>query len=147
LIFHEELTTNSMGTASDSVPGTASTGGTSRTQEQALDADPEILNVGLDLAMEWGADFMQPIHPRLSRCYPQLAADELDAYDAACRTAMGWGHLHVAPHWHAAGGNEREARRAFEQSARGRYPWISDKNLSRLYAQGRYYAWHDGELG
>jgi hypothetical protein len=108
--------------------------------------EAEILNAGLDLAMEWGADFMQPINPRLTRRFPRLPVHELNAYDAACRAAMGWGHTQVAPHWHAVGGNEREARRAFERSVRDRYPWISDKNLSRLYAQGRYYAWHDGEL-
>lgn len=108
--------------------------------------DPGILNAGLDMAMEWGPDFMQPLQPRLAPRYPQLPADELDAYDAAIRAAMAWGHTQVARYWHAAGGNEREARRAYEQAARERYPWISPKNLSRLYAQGRYYAWHDGEL-
>lgn len=109
--------------------------------------DPAILNVGLDLAMEWGPTFMQPIQPRLAQRYPRLPAEELNAYEAPCRAAMAWGHTQVAPHWHAAGGNERQARRTYEQSLRERLPWISPKNLSRLYSQGRYYAWNDGELG
>jgi hypothetical protein len=109
--------------------------------------DPKILNAGLDLAMEWGPDFMQPIQPRLAKLYPRLSAEELDAYEAACRPAMAWGHTTVASFWHAAGGKERAAQHAYELAARGRYPWISTKNLTRLYAQGRYYAWHDGELG
>lgn len=109
--------------------------------------DPGILNVGLDLAMEFGASWMQPIQSRLAGRHPALAASELDEYDAACRAAMTWAQRQVPEHWHAAGGREREARRRFQQAVLSRYPWISAKNLKQLWTQGRYYAWKDGELG
>ncbi|HEX6372835.1 MAG TPA: hypothetical protein VF006_28190 [Longimicrobium sp.] len=111
------------------------------------DQRPEILNVGLDLAMEFGASWLQPIQPRLAKRHPELTAEELDAYEATCRAAMTWAQLQVPELWHAAGGKEREARRLFETSVGERYPWISAGNLSHLFTQGRYYAWKDGLLG
>ncbi len=109
--------------------------------------DPEILNVGVDLAMEWGPNWLADIQPRLVERHPELGAEALDAYDAACRAAMRWGHAQVPVHWQAAGGDQAEASRRFDEAVRARYPWISEKNLSHLFSQGCYYAWKDGDLG
>jgi hypothetical protein len=108
--------------------------------------DPEILNVGLDLAMEWGPNWLAAIQPRLAERHPALSAEELDAYEAACRTAMNWGHAQVPEHWHAAGGDQDNAFRRFEGAVRERYHWISEKNLAHLFSQGSYYAWKNGDL-
>lgn len=43
--------------------------------------DREILNAGLDLAMEFGPSWMQPIQGRLASRYPHLSTTELDAYE------------------------------------------------------------------
>jgi hypothetical protein len=107
---------------------------------------PEILNAGLDLSMAWGPDWLQPIQSRLAALYPALGEAELDAYEAACREAMSWGHAQVPDAWHAAGHDQAEANRLFEQAARERYPWISDKNVSHLFSQGTYYAWKNGDI-
>lgn len=108
--------------------------------------DPRILNVGLNLAMEFGASWLQPIQSRLAQRYPRLAAAELDAYDAVCRAATTWAQQLVPEHWERAGGDEREAVRLFGETVRARYPWVSAETMSRLWNQGRYYAWKDGLL-
>ena len=116
------------------------------TDEQA-GLDRAILNVGLDLAMEWGPDWLQPIQPRLAARYPGLGAEQLDAYDAWCRGVMHWAHAQVPEHWRAAAGNEAEARRRFDEAVLSRHSVVSPDNLSRLWSQGCYYAWKDGALG
>jgi hypothetical protein len=115
-------------------------------KDEPVDADPEILNTGLDLAMEWGPNWLAAIQARLAERHPGLNAAELDAYDAACRTAMRWGHAQVAEHWQAANRDGDEASRRFEAAVREQYPWMSEKNLSHLFSQGCYYAWKDGGL-
>jgi hypothetical protein len=108
--------------------------------------DSEILNAGVDLAMEFGPSWMQPIQGRLAGLYPHLTPEELDAYEAACRAAMFWAQQQVPEHWNAVGGDEAEAFRRFKPHVLTAHPWISGKNLKRLWTQGRYYAWHDGLL-
>ncbi|MBW3570973.1 MAG: hypothetical protein KY467_07695 [Gemmatimonadetes bacterium] len=108
--------------------------------------DPAILNAGLDLAMEFGPNWMQPIQARLAARHPRLSTEALDAYEAACRETMTWAHLRVPEHWNAVGGDEAEAFRRFKVQVLTAYPWISGKNLKRLWTQGRYYASKDGLL-
>jgi hypothetical protein len=97
----------------------------------------EILNVGLDLALEWGKDWLEPIQQRLAKKYPRLTEEELDGYNAVCRQAMDFSHSSV--------GDLADTRgldvpyEEFVKLIRARLPWISDKNLSRAYSQGMYY--------
>jgi hypothetical protein len=52
----------------------------------------EILNTGLSLAMEFGADWLKPIQDRLSVKYPTLTQMERVWYNTICREAMEKGH-------------------------------------------------------
>lgn len=108
--------------------------------------ESKILNAGLSLAMEFGADWLKPIQSRLAREYPELTRAELDAYEGECRSAMEFGHAEVQKSWRAAGGSQGEAVRVFREAMLGRYAWIEEENVSRLFSQGSYYAWKDGEL-
>jgi hypothetical protein len=108
--------------------------------------DARILNVGLQLAMEWGEHWLQPIQSRLHARFPRLTPDELSRYDRVCRDAMTFGHEQVLCALTAANRNEAEARRLFTQALREKYPWIDDDNRARLHSQGCYYAWKDGAL-
>jgi hypothetical protein len=45
-----------------------------------------------------------------------------------------------------ASGDESGAFRHWSQLVARQYPWMSDSNLKRLFSQGCYYAWKDGEL-
>lgn len=97
--------------------------------------------------MEWGPNWLKPIQERLAVKYPHLNVEELDAYQAVCRSAMNFGHEQVPEHWHAAGGDQAEAERRSQQAVLARYPWVSPANLSHLFSQGCYYAWKDGAIG
>jgi uncharacterized membrane protein len=102
--------------------------------------DPEILNVGLDLGMEWGPNSLKPIQDRLAERYPELSVQELDAYAATCRTAMTFGYDEVARLWRFSDwASEGPLRSA--QAIQERYPWISAENLNHLISQGCYYYW------
>ena len=47
-----------------------------------------LLNNGLELAMDWGEDWLAPIQDRLLQRHRSLRRDELDELDTACREAM-----------------------------------------------------------
>jgi hypothetical protein len=108
--------------------------------------DAAVLNAGLKLAMAFGEYWLQPIQSRLAGTFPELSRAELDEYDSLCREAMNFGHAQVPSSWRSAGGSQREAFRLFREIVLRRYGWVSDDNLSHLFAQGCYYAWKDGDL-
>lgn len=104
-----------------------------------------ILSEGLELAMEFGPNWLKPIQGRLKVRHPELSADELDEYERICRAALELGTSAVPACWRQAG-DEPGAFRNWSQLVRRQYPWISDSNLKHLFSQGCYYAWKDGEL-
>jgi hypothetical protein len=108
--------------------------------------DERILNVGLDLAMEFGKNWLQPIQQRLAKKFPKLSPAELDEYERACREAMVFGHAQVPVQWKRADGQEKTARRLFDEVVLAAHPWITATNLSHLFSQGCYYAAKDGEI-
>jgi len=108
--------------------------------------DERILNVGLHLAMEFGKNWLQPIQRRLAEKFRALSTSELDEYERVCREAMDLGHAQVPIQWRRAGGHEKNARRFFDDVVLAAHPWITRKNLSRLFSQGCYYAAKDGAL-
>lgn len=110
------------------------------------DLDADVLNEGLELAMEFGPRWLQPIQPRLAVRHPHLSAEELDAYDAACRAALDFGHRQ-AYELLTVGGDDRIVQLRFKEAMRRHHPWISPGNLAHLFSQGRYYAWKDGAPG
>jgi hypothetical protein len=99
-----------------------------------------VLNEGLDLAMAFGENWLRPIQSRLAARFPQLEKAELDAYDAACRKAMKFGHEQAAGTTTEAGGDQSEHFRLFEAAVLAKYAWVTPENLSRLFSQGCYYA-------
>jgi hypothetical protein len=52
----------------------------------------QILNRGLEIAMEFGKNWNQPIQNRLSKKFASLTHDKLDEYNQICRTAMTESH-------------------------------------------------------
>jgi hypothetical protein len=112
-----------------------------------VELDPTILNEGLELAMEFGPNWLKPIQSRLAARHPELSTAELDAYEAACRAAMNFGHRQAYDL--LAAGDEATAstvQNRFERVMQQHHPWISPRTLTHLYSQGRYYAWKDGVL-
>jgi hypothetical protein len=111
--------------------------------------EEKILNQGLEFALEFGANWLQPIQSRLSSKFPELQTDELNKYDSICRKAMKDGHDFIYKKLETAG---REKIRMKEEDMTGelklflhkKYPWIDSENLKRILSQGYYYAWKDG---
>lgn len=99
----------------------------------AGDLEPLILNEALELALEWGENFLKPTQPRLTRMHPRLSESQLDAYDAAARVVMSaaFAMLYESPD---------AERGALERHVHADHPWVDAGNLSRLYSQGVYFA-------
>ena len=108
--------------------------------------DDALLNEGLDLALEWGANWLKPINERLAERHPAMSAEELEAANKACQQAMYAGFDQVVASLRAANRSEAIARGDYERAMRARFAWISQANLGRVFSQGCYYAWKDGEL-
>lgn len=108
--------------------------------------DALALNAGIEMAMEFGQNWLRPIHERMSARYPLLSESELDGCDKRCREAMKFGHLVLRECWRAASSEKTAAFRLFRQRVLAVYPWVSPANLEHLFSQGCYYAWKDGEL-
>jgi hypothetical protein len=102
--------------------------------------DDAILNVGLELAMEFGKDWLMPIQSRLSQRFEALSAGDLDRYDKHCRETMKLGHRLVTEVLGEVGVLHASAPQLFSERLRAQRPWVSPSNLGALYSQGCYYA-------
>ena len=101
-----------------------------------------LLNEGLELAMDWGENWLAPVQERLHRKHPKLQRTELDEVNAACQQAMKLGHDT------AYGLVRRKGKDAtqdeFTQAVLASYPWVTAANAARLFNQSMYYAWKTG---
>jgi hypothetical protein len=98
----------------------------------------ELLNEGLDLAMNWEEDWLAPINRRLGERHPQVSKGELEELNVTCRHALTFA-LETA-HTMLHGGPERPIQEAFDLAIKARYPWVTQENLARMLNQGLYYA-------
>jgi len=101
-----------------------------------------LLNDGLELAMDWGENWLAPIQERLHRRHPHLQVEELDELNAASQEAMKFGHETAYQLVRAKGKNIDEGE--FLQLVLVRYAWLSAENKGRLFRQSMYYAWKAG---
>lgn len=101
-----------------------------------------LMNYALDLAQEWGANWLKPIQGRLSKAYPNFTRDELDKYNVIAQDAMQFGHDLVYSMVEQQGQHIDEAQ--WKRAYLSRYPWVDDKNLKHIFSTGNYYAWKDG---
>jgi hypothetical protein len=101
-------------------------------------SDDELLNEGLELAMDWGENWLSPINARLRKLHPHLRAEELEACNAACQGAMRLGC--EAVHTLLRDGSASPSAGRLATIVRARYPWVNEDNLGRLLQQGVYYA-------
>jgi hypothetical protein len=100
----------------------------------------KILNIGLDLAMELGEQWLQPIQTRLAARFPSLSGAALDDYDSVCREAMRFGHKQVVLTIRRRNHDLQAHFERFRAAVLVKYPWITRKNLGRLFSQGCYYS-------
>jgi hypothetical protein len=114
-----------------------------RLRKQHVEYDEEaLMNYALDLAQEWGGNWLKPIQDRLSKAYPKLTRSELDKFNAIAQDAMQFGHNLVYSMAEQKGKFVDETQWRTEYISR--YPWVDEKNLKHLFSTGNYYAWKDG---
>ena len=102
------------------------------------DASPDdVRNDGLELAMDWGEQWLAPIQDRLHARHPALTRAELDRVDDECRSAMRLGHDTV--HGFVRDGRPALLAESLAPLLRAQFPWISDENVLRLFRQSLYY--------
>lgn len=101
-----------------------------------------LMNYALELAQEWGDDWLKPIQDRLKKAFPNLKHDELDKYNSISQEAMKFGHDLVYSMAEQQGKNIDKTQ--WEEEFLSRYPWVDKKNLKHLFSTGSYYAWKDG---
>ena len=102
-----------------------------------------LLNYALDIAQEWGDDWLKPIQDRLGKSYPSFTIEELENYNTIAQSAMKLGHDLVYSMAEKQGRN-KISQGKWEESYLTRYPWVDKKNLSHLFSTGMYYAMKDG---
>ncbi len=106
------------------------------------EGEEALLNFTLELAQEWGDDWMQPVNERLKKAFPRFTQQELDKYNAAAQEAMKYGHELVCSLAKEQGNNVDKS--AWKKMYLARYPWVDNRNLKHLFSTGRYYAWKNG---
>jgi len=99
-----------------------------------------ILNYALELAQEWGEDWLMPIQERLGKAYPSFTRQELDRYNTIAQEAMFFGHNLV---YKAKEDGNDITKSEWQTVFLSRYPWVDKRNLSHLYSTGSYYTWKD----
>jgi hypothetical protein len=105
---------------------------------RAMPTREALLNEGLELAMDWGENWLAPIQPRMAQRHPHLERRELDELDAAVQEAMKFGHDTAYALVRAAGQGVPQAE--FNPLVMSKYPWLDSENAARLFSQSIYYA-------
>jgi len=112
-------------------------------------SENEILNKGLEFAMEFGSNWLQSIHTRLSKKYKQLSKEKLDYYNDFCRMTMDEGHRFINEslcklHDDNKSITQQKLKEDFNSFMLGKYNWINNQNLKHLFSQSLYYTWKEG---
>lgn len=106
------------------------------------EGEEALMNYALNLAQEWGEDWLKPIQERLGKAYPNFSRKKLDECNTIAQTAMKYGHDLVYSMAEAQGKNINQE--TWKESYLARYPWVDDTNLKHLFSTGSYYAMKDG---
>lgn len=111
--------------------------------------DPDIFNVALKMATEFGPNLMQPIQERLLKEYPQLCPKHLAYYNEITTKARDEGHRFVYKQMEQLAAKSETISKSwskalFDVHMQAKFPLIDNENLSHLYSQGCYYCRKDG---
>ena len=97
-----------------------------------------IFNAALEMSLEWGENFHEPIQERLRQRFPVVSQEEADELQTVCRelTSYAFEQVEMA-YLKKITGAEANA------SILARYPLVNEDSMGRRWSQGQYYAWHD----
>lgn len=101
----------------------------------------QILNSALELHLEFGENWLADIDSRLSKKQPELSKTELRKIDQLCKKIAKAANEIIVNNPKEKGDKvEFMDSSEFKSRLLQDYPWISEKNLKRLYSQSCYYA-------
>jgi hypothetical protein len=98
--------------------------------------DPKLLNLALELSLEFGSAWRQPIQNRLRERCPDVTTAQADELDAFARRTRDWAHDLIARSLNDGVPPAQEARQTISDSL----PWIDASTFAQLWSQGSYYA-------
>lgn len=107
-----------------------------------MELSKDISNYGLELAMEFGPNFLKPIQGRLKTKFPELSMNALDKCNTSSFKTKNIGHDYVYKNWKGISDQESHEKvsKAFKIHMKTTFDWISDENLNRLFSQSCYFA-------
>ncbi len=94
-------------------------------------------NIALSVYMEWGPEMRIPVAQRISERLPHLSSPQVAELEEWAERVHRRALVVVEPVY----GEQRTREEALAQ-LQSEFQIISDENLSRLFNQGMYYAWH-----
>ena len=101
----------------------------------------EILNTALEMSMEFGENWLKPIHERLHKKYPDISSEDLDKLNSICKKVNQFANNYVYKGGSVINGEiEFVNFNQFKKDILLKYSWITENNLSHLYSQSCYYA-------
>lgn len=110
-----------------------------KTNPDVTNISAEVLNVALDMSLEWGENWLKDINERILEAYPKLTAEEADNLNRWCVEVRDFAYRLIECEYNPP--KEKLTEMAIKQ-VRRKYPQINEENLAHLYNQGMYYAWH-----
>ena len=106
-----------------------------------MDFSKEMLNIALDMSLEFGENWLKPIHKRLHKKYPEMFSENLERINSLCKEVNKVANDYV---YKSGSVVNKEISfvdfEKFKDYILLKYNWISECNLSRLYSQSCYYA-------
>lgn len=103
-----------------------------------LATDVELLRFTLDLVLDHIATLAQPVQRRLKSWMPHLTPAQVDAYTSVCQEVRDSGISLVEELADGGQPDDEDARVAWRETMLARYPWLLEKHLASMWAQG----WH-----
>jgi hypothetical protein len=100
--------------------------------------DSDTLNTALSMSLEWGPVRSTPLEARLTERFSNLTPREVMALKLTCGEveSLAWREVERAY-------LKQSTMEAAGATIRSAFPWVNTDNLSHLFTQGQYYAWHD----
>lgn len=98
----------------------------------------DILNVAMNLSLEWGENWLRPVDERLKAIFKSINDDEAKRIDIFIREAREDIFKMVEQHYLKELSEEQ-----LKLNLKEKYSFLNDDNYKRLLSQGMYYAWKD----
>jgi hypothetical protein len=100
----------------------------------------ELLNLALDICMEWGPELARPEDVRFHERCTGVDAASATALLAEARAAFSLGCRIVYDDWDEAEVDRLQA--AARTAVEAAHPWVDAENMTRILSQAAYYGWH-----